>query len=217
MDEASGYNLWPLVIINSLVFIIFAFSFTKPKTKTDWRALGGFSAFIVALFTEMYGFPLTVYLLSGWLSSKYPGMSLQTHNMGHLWESIFGWKGDPHLNPLHLLSNVLIFVGFVLLFKAWQQLFQAQKKHRLATTGIYAYLRHPQYLGFITIMFAFLLQWPTIPTLVMFPILLVVYRRLARYEEKTMIAEFGKKYTNYATRVPAFIPHLTRGVPHEQR
>lgn len=216
MDEASGYNLWPLVIINSLVFIIFAFSFTKPKTKADWRALGGFSAFIVALFTEMYGFPLTVYLLSGWLSSKYPGMSLQTHNMGHLWESIFGWTGDPHLNPLHLLSNVLIFAGFVLLFKAWQQLYQAQKQHRLATTGIYAYIRHPQYLGFITIMFAFLLQWPTIPTLVIFPILLVVYRRLARYEERTMVGQFGKKYTDYAKQVPAFIPHLNRGVPHER-
>lgn len=210
MDEATAYNLWPLVIINSLVFIIFAFSFTKPKTKTDWRALGGFSAFIVALFTEMYGFPLTVYFLSGWLSSKYPGMSLQSHNMGHLWETIFGWGGDPHLNPLHLLSNVLIFVGFLLLFKAWQQLFQAQRQHRLATSGIYSYLRHPQYLGFITIMFAFLLQWPTIPTLIMFPVLLVVYRRLAKYEERTMVAGFGDKYVQYANDVPAFIPKFNR-------
>lgn len=208
MDEATAYNLWPLVIINSLVFIVFAFSFTKPKTKTDWRALGGFSAFIVALFTEMYGFPLTVYFLSGWLSSKYPGMDLESHSMGHLWETIFGWKGDPHLNPLHLLSNVLIFAGFYLLFKAWQQLYQAQKQHRLATQGIYARIRHPQYAGFIIIMFAFLLQWPTIPTLIMFPILLVVYRRLAKYEEQTMIAEFGKKYENYAKQVPAFIPNL---------
>ena len=160
----------------------------------------------------MYGYPLTVYFLSGWLGSKYPSLNLTTHNSGHLWEDIFGWKGDPHLNPLHLLSNVLIFVGFVLLFKAWQQLYQAQKEHRLATTGIYANLRHPQYLGFITIMFAFLLQWPTIPTLVMFPILLVVYRRLARYEEKTMVAEFGKKYTDYAKRVPAFVPRFGRRV-----
>ncbi|GIW07469.1 MAG: hypothetical protein KatS3mg060_2274 [Dehalococcoidia bacterium] len=101
------------------MFIIFAFSFTHPRTGRDWRSFGAFSAFVVALFTEMYGFPLTIYLLSGWLGTRFPGLDLYSHNAGHLWETLFGWEGDPHLNPLHLLSNLLIFGGFVLIAAAW--------------------------------------------------------------------------------------------------
>ncbi|NOJ60948.1 isoprenylcysteine carboxylmethyltransferase family protein [Arthrobacter sp. 260] len=206
MTPDYGYNMWFLVILNSAIFIIFAFSFVKPRTRLDWRALGGFSAFVIALFTEMYGFPLTIYFLSGWLGSQFPGLDLLTHNSGHLWQDLFGWQGDPHLNPLHLLSNVLIAAGFILLYQAWRVLYAAQTDHRLAVTGIYARLRHPQYLGFLTIMFGFLLQWPTLLTLVMFPILGIVYHRLAQREEKEMSAEFGEEYADYAREVPAFIP-----------
>src|SRR5215467_2290098 len=150
-----AYGLWPLVVINALVFIIFAFSFTRPRTARDWRSFGAFSAFIVALFTEMYGFPLTIYLLSGWLSSAFPGISLLSHNMGHLWETLLGWKGNPHLNPLHLLSYVVLFGGFVLLAAAREKLYKAQRTQTLATTGPYESIRHPQYVGFILIMAGF--------------------------------------------------------------
>src|SRR6266498_4859562 len=181
-DNAPAYGLWPLVIINTAVFAIFAFSFFKPRTARDWRSFGAFSAFLVALFTEMYGFPLTIYLLSGWLASRYPGIDLLSHNNGHLWETVLGWQGDPHLNPLHLLSNVLIGGGFILLAAAWRVLFAAQQARQLATPGPYAYVRHPQYDGFILIMLGFLLQWPTLLTLAMFPILVAMYVRLARRE-----------------------------------
>jgi protein-S-isoprenylcysteine O-methyltransferase Ste14 len=213
--ESPAYGLWSLVVINSAVFIIFAFSFTRPRTARDWRSFGAFVAFLVALFTEMYGFPLTIYLLSGWLSSRYPGLDLFSHEAGHLWETLLGWRGDPHVNPVHLLSNVLIGGGFILLASAWRILYEAQRTHRLATTGPYAYVRHPQYMGFILIMLGFLLQWPTLPTLVMFPILVVMYVRLARREEREALAEFGEAYARYAANTPAFFPRIGRAAREE--
>lgn len=208
MSDAPAYNLWLLVIINSAIFIIFALSFTKPKTTRDWRSFGAFSAFIVALFTEMYGFPLTIYLLSGWLSSKFPGMDLYSHDMGHLRQSLLGFQGDPHFSPLHLLSYIFIGGGFIILSSAWEKLYKAQKTHTLATTGLYARLRHPQYVGFVAIMLGFLFQWPTLVTLVMFPVLVFMYAKLAGTEEKEMEKEFGKQYVEYAKKTPRFIPRF---------
>ena len=205
-EPESAYGLWTLVIINSAVFIIFAFSFAAPRSGRDWRSFGAFSAFLVALFTEMYGFPLTIYLLSGWLGSRYPDIDFLTHDAGHLLEIFFGWQGDPHSGPFHVASYVLIFGGFVLLARSWGILYEAQRRRELATSGPYAWVRHPQYLGFILIMTGFLLQWPTLVTLVMFPILVTMYVRLARREERQAAAEFGDEYASYAKRTPAFLP-----------
>ena len=206
--ETPAYGLWPLVIINAAIFIIFAFSFTKPRNPRDWRSFSMFSAFIIALMTEMYGFPLTIYLLSGWLGSLFPGMNLYSHDMGHLLNTLMGWKGDPHFSPLHILSYIFIGGGFVMLSSAWEKLYKAQRKHRLAVTGLYARIRHPQYMGFVLIMFGFLLQWPTIVTLIMFPVLVIMYTRLSVSEEKDMEKEFGKEYLEYKKKVPAFIPRF---------
>ena len=205
-DSAPAYGLWSLVIINSAVFIFFAFSFIKPKTKLDWRSLGAFSAFIVAMFVEMYGFPITIYFLSGWLQSKFPQTDIFAHGSGHLWHTIFGFEGDPHSNPIHLVANVLIFAGFYITYKAWQVLHEAQKAGELATTGPYAKVRHPQYDGFILVMTGFLLMWPTLLTLAMFPVLVVVYIKLAKREEALVINEFGSNYDEYAKKTPAFLP-----------
>jgi protein-S-isoprenylcysteine O-methyltransferase Ste14 len=212
MTDAPAYGLWSLVIINSLIFIIFAFSFSKPQTKRDWRSFSAFSAFIIALFVEMYGFPLTIYLLSGWLVRRYPGVDFLSHDAGHLLNTLIGWKMDPHFDPLHLLSNILIFGGFILLSAAWKVLYDAQRTKTLATTGPYAYVRHPQYDGFILIMLGFLLQWPTLVTLIMFPILVTMYVRLARREEREVLSEFGEEYRRYAARTPAFLPRARRMV-----
>jgi protein-S-isoprenylcysteine O-methyltransferase Ste14 len=207
-DSIPAYGLWSLAIINSAVFIIFAFSFFKPNTKRDWRSFSAFSAFIVALFVEMYGFPLTIFLLSGWLQKRAPGLDLMSHDAGHLWETIFGIKGDPHFNVLHILSNVLIFGGFLVLGSAWRVLYRAQRVHQLATSGVYARMRHPQYVGFILIMAGFLVQWPTLLTLAMFPILVVMYVRLALHEEAEAAAEFGNEWFRYARNTPRFFPKL---------
>lgn len=210
MIGENAYGIWLLVLLNSIIFIIFAFSFTKPKTKRDWSSLSAFSAFIVALFTEMYGFPLTIYLLSGWLTKKYPNMDIYSHDAGHLWQTLLGFKGNTHFNALHTLSIILIIAGFFLLSDSWKIIHKAQKEHKIAKTGPYKYLRHPQYLAFIIIMSGFLIQWPTLLTMLMFPILVFMYLRLASSEEKQALKEFGREYNNYANKTPAFIPNFKK-------
>ena len=208
--EGGDYGLWFLVFVNSAIFILFAFSFFKPQTKRDWRSFGAFSAFLVALFTEMYGFPLTLFFLSGWLQSRFPEIDWFAHDSGHLLEMLFGWKANPHFGPFHLLSFGFIGFGFVLISAAWRVLYNAQQQRTLATTGPYAYVRHPQYVGFILVMFGFLLQWPTILTFVMFPVLVAMYVVLARHEEREAAEEFGAAYKKYADLVPGFFPRLSR-------
>ena len=208
--DAPAYGLWLLVVVNAAIFVLFAFSFFKPRTKRDWRSFGAFSAFLIALFTEMYGFPLTLYLFSGWLQSRFPGVDWLSHDAGHLLEMLFGWKANPHFGPCHLLSFAFIGGGFVLIATAWRVLHAAQRAGTLATGGPYARLRHPQYVGFALIMIGFFLQWPTLVTALMLPVLLVMYWRLAKREEREVEAAFGEPYRRYAAQVPAFFPRLGR-------
>jgi len=206
MVGESEYGLWWLVVINSAVFIIFAFSFSKPETSRDWRSLGMYSAFIVALFTEMYGFPLTIYLLYPWLSAKLPASNLLSHDSGHLLEGLFGLGGNPHFGIFHIISYILIIYGFILLSNSWKVLHTAQRLGVLAVTGPYAAIRHPQYVAFVIIMFGFLFQWPTLITIIMFPVLVLMYIRLARAEEVASEQHFGEEWINYRSKTPAFIP-----------
>jgi protein-S-isoprenylcysteine O-methyltransferase Ste14 len=208
--DTSAYGLWGLVLINSAVFIMFAYSFFKPRAPRDWRSFGAFSAFIVALFAEMYGFPLTIYFLSGWLQSRYPNVDWFSHDAGHLLEMMFGWKANPHVGPFHLLSFIFIGAGFWIIAAAWRVLYDAQRRRALATSGPYSHVRHPQYVGFVLVLLGFLVQWPTLLTLAMFPVLVVMYVKLARSEEREAIAEFGDTYRSYMAAVPAFLPRLDR-------
>jgi len=202
---SSEYGLWPLVIISTMIFVIFGASFFHPQSRRDWRAMSAYTGFLVALFTEMYGFPLTVYLLAGPLGSRFPLLRAD-HAGGHLWNDLIGWNGDPHMSPFHLASYALIGGGFWLIAVAWRHLFAAVQSRRLATAGPYAWLRHPQYAGFLLVMIGLLVQWPTIPTLVMFPVLVVVYRRLARSEEREVATAFGSAWVDYAAAVHPFWP-----------
>jgi protein-S-isoprenylcysteine O-methyltransferase Ste14 len=212
-EMADGaYGLWPLVILNTALFVVFAMSFFHPRSRRDWRAMGAYTAFLVALFTEMYGAPLTVYLLSGWLGSRFP-LIRPDHAGGHLWNDLIGWNADPHLSPFHLASYLFIGGGFWLIAAAWNVLHASAQRDELAITGPYAKVRHPQYDGFVLIMIGFLLQWPTIPTLVMFPVLLLIYTRLAKAEEREVRTRFGDTWAVYAASTPAFLPHRAANWP----
>ena len=211
--DTPAYGLWMLVILNSAIFLMFAFSFFKPQTARDWRTFGAFGAFVVALFVEMYGFPLSIYLMSGWLQTKYPNLDLLSHNSGHLWSTLLGEEGDPHFSPLHIASYVFLGFGFYLLSIAWKVLYDAQRRNSLAVTGPYARIRHPQYVAFVLILLGFLLQWPTLLTLLMFPILLLMYGRLAITEEAQMRKQFGAEYEAWAAHTPRFLPAFGKKAP----
>ena len=204
--HAAGYayGLWPLVLINIGLFVGFLFSFVKPKTRIEWRSLGLFSAFIVALFVEMYGFPLTIYALVSWLGSRYPAADPFSHENGHLLGVFFGIRSD-HGTALHFLSNVLIIGGAIIVARGWAAIHRGSGK--LVTTGIYSVVRHPQYVGFMAVIVGFLIQWPTLITLAMAPILIVRYILLARKEEEQVLRQFPQEYREYARYVPAWLPN----------
>ena len=141
---------------------------------------------------------------------RFPALDPLSHDAGHLWPALFGWTMDPHWSPVHLVSFVQIGGGFILIAAAWRVLHAAQRDGRLAVTGPYAHLRHPQYAGFALIMIGFFLQWPTLVTGLMLPVLLVMYWRLAKREEREVASLFGDAWRHYAARVPAFLPQLFR-------
>lgn len=201
------YGNWFLVNISVVIFLIFLKSAFRPRTKTDWQTYKSFSAFIIALFAEMYGFPLTIYLLTSFFGNKFFNIDF-THDSGHILNKILNISGDPHFSWLHLVSNGLIVGGFILISGAWKVLYEAQRKNVLATTGAYKYIRHPQYSGFILIIVGFLLQWPTLITLIMAPILIIRYITLAREEEKEIKKRFGSEFEDYKNITPAFFPSL---------
>ncbi len=199
------YGLWGTVLFNILLFGIFTYAVFRPTTKRDWRTLGAFTAFTVALFSEMFGFPLTVYFLTSILGSNYPVLDPLTHLNGHLWVALAG--GSPLLySILHPLSSILIFSGLFVIAIGWRGIHSGNGE--LVTQGIYKYIRHPQYSGFILMIIGFLVQWPTIITLVTAPILLFMYAKLAKKEELIMLELFGEEYENYRKKVPAFIPFI---------
>jgi len=198
-----GYGFWTLVIVNIFLFLFFIISFLTPVKQREWRSMGVTTAFIIALFTEMYGFPLTIYILTALLGAKYPSLNPFSHSSGHLWVTLLG-GGQTTLLLVHLVSDGLMLAGFFVMGSGWKQVHAAGGS--LVTTGLYGFVRHPQYSGLLLVTIGLLVQWPTIITALMWPVLAFAYYRLAKKEEDDMEREFGDAYRKYRDKVPMFIP-----------
>ncbi len=190
---------WGLAIIMMLIGFWIVYRYVAPKGWKEWRNAGFLQAFIIALYAEMYGFPLTVYVLTSALGIEIPLL----HIKGHLWSTLLGGGEWLALLEMHL-GYVFVIAGISLLIAGWRRIYKARQEQGLVTDGIYGLVRHPQYSGIFLAIFGQLIHWPTIPTLVLFPIIVFLYYRLSRKEEKILLARFGEAYRDYMTRVPMF-------------
>lgn len=208
MNEVYAYGIWPVALVSIGIFVFFVLSYLKPKKRQEWQSMGTYSAFVVALFTEMYGFPLTIYILTSLLGSRYPVIDPFTHINGHLWVTLAGGSTSVWVVVM-VVSNIAMFGGLIVMGAAWKQIHKANGG--LVTSGLYGRVRHPQYFSLFLITIGMLIQWPTIVTAAMWPILMFMYYQLALREEREMETSFGERYAAYRRQVPMLLPWLGAG------
>lgn len=202
--SVSHFGRWSLVVFYALLFGFFVLAFAFPQDRKEWRSAGLLQGFIIALYYEMYGFPLTVYVLSSYLGFNL----LPSHSSGHVLAVVF----TPFVNQVlaeilvMILSNLIIISAALLVYFGWRKVYYSPDK--LVTGGLYKFLRHPQYLGFIMITVALLIHWPTILTVLMWPIILFTYIKLAKKEDNFLAQKYPQSFAEYKAQTPAFFPKL---------
>lgn len=201
MDPGAETGFWELTIIMVVIASWLLYRYVAPKGWREWSRAGLVQAFIIALYAEMYGFPLTIYVLSGYLGLDIPWL----HESGHLWAALFGW-GELGAMVEMIVGYALVFLGISLLIEGWREVYYASREGQLATDRLYGVVRHPQYTGIFLAIFGQLIHWPTIPTLALFPAIIWAYYRLAKREEAQMTERFGNEYLSYQLNVPMFLP-----------
>lgn len=201
-DPVPHSGAWAIAAIMIVIASWLFYRYFAPRTWREWAGAGIVQAFIIALYAEMYGFPLTIYLLA-----RFSGLDRGNLNAS-LWSTLLGF-GEAGMMIAMVAGYGLLFVGVSLFIRGWRELYRARQENRLATDGLYAIVRHPQYTGlFIGLFGEGVVHWPTIFSLAVFPVIVIAYSLLARHEEEQMIERFEDEYRTYQRRVPLFFPQL---------
>ncbi len=203
MNNAIAHSgAWALAAIVIVVVSWVLYRYLAPKTWREWAGAGLVQAFIIALYAEMYGFPLTIYLMVRFFGLDSANLSAS------LWSTALG-VGELGMMIAMALGYALLFVGIGLFIQGWRELYRARQQNRLVTDGLYALVRHPQYTGlFLGLFGEGVVHWPTIFSVALFPIIVLAYYLLARREERQVLEQFGDEYRAYQRRVPMFIPRI---------
>ncbi|HUG69366.1 MAG TPA: isoprenylcysteine carboxylmethyltransferase family protein [Pirellulaceae bacterium] len=202
-DYQAWLSRWPLAVIMIVIASWLFYRYAAPQRWREWAGAGLVQAFIIALYAEMYGFPLTIYVLTSFLGIEIPGV----HYSGHLWATLLGYGYVGAMVEM-FLGVTFVILGILMLMEGWRELYRAVQENRLATEDLYGVVRHPQYTGIFGALFGQLVHWPTIPTLVLFPVIVAIYVYLARKEEQQVIEQFGDEYRRYMHDVPMFFPRF---------
>jgi protein-S-isoprenylcysteine O-methyltransferase Ste14 len=181
-----------LLVAGSVAFFLLFLLPLKFRRKADWRSAGIYTAFLISLFIEMYGLPLTVYLSSAFVSMP---------SSNQIPAFLFSFMGFS-LNLWMLIGLIITLVGCGVVAVGWYSVYNAEG---LAKSGIYSYSRHPQYLGIILISVGWFIGWPTPLTALLLPVLIYEYYRLSGEEEREAEEEFGEEYRDYMESTPKFI------------
>lgn len=201
-EPIAQSGIWVLALIMIVVASWYLYKYMAPSSWHERAGAGVVQAFIIALYAEMYGFPLTIYLLA-----RFGGLD-KTGLNANLWSSLLG-MGETGMMISMVLGYILLFLGIGLFFQGWRHVYKARQENKLVTDGLYALARHPQYTGlFIALFGEGIVHWPTLFSVALFPIIIFIYYRLSLREEKKVIAEFGTEYLAYKARVPMFIPRI---------
>lgn len=202
-------GMWGLAAIVIVIASWLMYRYLAPDSWKEWTRVGVLQAFIVAFYAEMYGFPLTIYFLA-----RFFGLDVAWVEGGNLWAQLFGTP-TAHIVAM-VIGYAIIFAGATLVADGWRRIYRARREERLVTDGVYARMRHPQYTGLFLIVFGEgIVHWPTIVSVVAFPVIVVAYTLLARKEERQMLERFGDEYREYQQCVPMFIPRHEGGHPQE--
>ncbi len=201
-EDITHSGIWGVAAIMIVLASWVLYRYLAPKTWREWAGAGLVQAFIIALYAEMYGFPLTIYLMVRFFG-------LDSANVtANLWSTVLG-MGELGMLISMLLGYALLFVGIGLFIQGWRELYRARQQNRLVTTGLYSLVRHPQYTGlFIGLFGEGVVHWPTLFSVALFPVIVLAYWLLARREEKQVLEQFGEEYRAYQRRVPMFIPRF---------